>query len=165
MRAAFRMRSLVAAAAMMASMAALGDDHALTDAVPVGEAALEQVRGGFDIPENLHASLQLERIVAANGEQIAHLAVDIPDIGHMTVEQAESLAHAAGTLVIQGGPNNAFNLMELGPAATVIQNTLNDQHLVAVTTLNVEVNSLAAFREMAFQDGLRDGLGGITGVR
>jgi len=34
-----------------------------------------------------------------------------------------------------------------------------------VTTLNVQVNSLATFREMAFQDGLRDGLGGITGVR
>jgi hypothetical protein len=146
-------------------MGALGDDRALTDTAPVTEAELDQVRGGFDIPGQLHASLQLERVVAANGEVIAHLAADIPDIARITASQAESLALAAGTLVIQGGPNNAFSLMELGPAATVIQNTLNDQHLVAVTTLNVEVNSLAAFREMAFQDGLRDGLGAITGVR
>ena len=165
MRPLLRMRMVIAAAALGTSMAALGDDHALADATPLTESALDQVRGGFDIPSNLHASLQLERVVAANGEEIAHLAADIPDIAHMTVEQAESLAHAAGTLVIQGGPGNAFNLVELGPAATVIQNTLNDQHLVAVTTLNVEVNSLSAFREMAFQDGLRDGLGGITGVR
>jgi hypothetical protein len=165
MRAVPRMRLLIAAAAMGASMGALGDDRALTDTAPVTEAELDQVRGGFDIPGQLHASLQLERVVAANGEVIAHLAADIPDIAKMTASQAESLALAAGTLVIQGGPNNAFSLMELGPAATVIQNTLNDQHLVAVTTLNVEVNSLAAFREMAFQDGLRDGLGAITGVR
>jgi len=165
MRAAFRSRLALAAAAMCASMLALGDESALTEAAAVPEGALEELRGGFDIPENLHASLQLERVVVANGERIAHLAADIPDIGHMTVADAQALAHAAGTLVIQGGPNNAFQLMELGPTATVIQNTLNDQNLIAVTTLNVQVNSLATFREMAFQDGLRDGLGGITGVR
>jgi hypothetical protein len=165
MRAALRRRLALAIAAMCASMLALGGESALTETAAVPEGALDQLRGGFDIPENLHASLQLERVVVANGEQIAHLAADISDIGHMTVADAQALAHAAGTLVVQGGPNNAFNLMELGPTATVIQNTLNDQNLIAVTTLNVQVNSLATFREMAFQDGLRDGLGGIAGVR
>lgn len=151
--------------AICSSMLAMGDESALTGSVAVPETALEDLRGGFDIPANLHASLQIERVVIANGEQIAHLAADVRDIGHMSVADAESLAHAAGTLVIQGGPNNAFQLMELGPTATVIQNTLNDQQLVAVTTLGVQVNSLAAYREMLFQDGLRDGLGGVTGVR
>ena len=165
MRATLRMRIFIGAAALAASLGAQGDEIALTDAAPVTDAALDEMRGGFDLPTNLHASLQLQRVVSANGQQIAHLAADVPDIAHMTVAQAESLALAAGTLVIQGGPANTFNLMELGPAATVIQNTLNDQHLVAITTLNVEVNSLSAFRETAFQDGLRDGLGGITGVR
>jgi len=165
MRVAPGMRLALAVAALCASLGARGDESALTASVAVPESALDALRGGFDIPANLHASLQLERVVTANGEQIAHLAADIADVGHMTVADAEALAHAAGTLVIQGGPNNAFNLMELGPTATVIQNTLNDQNLVAVTTLNVQVNSLATFREMAFQDGLRDGLGGITGVR
>jgi hypothetical protein len=165
MRAALRMSLVLAAAAMGASLAALGDESALVETAAVPEAALDGLRGGFDIPSNLHASLQLERMVSANGEQIAHLSADIADIGHMTVTDAEVLAHAAGTLVIQGGPNNAFNLAELGATTTVIQNTLNDQQLVSVTTLNVQVNSLAAFREMAFQDGLRDGLGSVTGVR
>jgi hypothetical protein len=180
MRTGIHVRLVIAAAAVAASIAAQGEEGArmpaalaeaapsaaaLPGATPVSESTLEQVRGGFEIPANLHASLQLQRVVFANGEQIADLAVDIPDIAHMTVSQAESLGHAAGTLVIQAGPNNAFSLVELGVAATVIQNTLNDQHLVAVTTLNVEVNSLSAFREMAFQDGLRDGLGGVTGVR
>jgi hypothetical protein len=165
MRNAVRMSLVLAAAALGGSLEALGDESALVEAAAVPETALDGLRGGFDIPANLHASLQLERLVTANGEQIAHLSADIADIGHMTVTDAEALAHAAGTLVIQGGPNNAFNLMELGPAATVIQNTLNDQQLVSVTTLNVQVNSQAAFREMAFHDGLRDGLGSITGVR
>jgi hypothetical protein len=134
-------------------------------AMPVTDAALEAQRGGFDFPENLHAALRLERAAYVNGEQVLSLSVDIPDIAAMTGEQASALAHAAGTLVIQGGPNNTFSLLELGPASTVIQNTLNDQHLVAMTTLSVEVNSLSAFREMVFQDGLREGLGGIAGVR
>jgi hypothetical protein len=162
---ALRMSLVLAAAAMGVSLDALGDESALVETAAVPEAALDALRGGFDIPANLHASFQLERTVTANGEQIAHLSANIPDIGHMTVADAEALAHAAGTLVIQGGPANAFSLMELGPTATVIQNTLNDQQLVAVTTLNVQVNSLAAFREMAFHDGLREGLGSITGVR
>lgn len=162
MRARSRLACL--AVAMSASMLALGDD-ALSEAAAVPESALDRVRGGFEIPANLHAALRLERLVSANGEQVAHLAADIPDVGHMTVAEAESLARAAGTLVIQGGPDNAFHLMELGPTATVIQNTLDDQQLVAVTTLDVQVNSLAAYREMAFQDGLRDGLGSIAGVR
>ena len=165
MRIASRLCVVLAGAAMCASTSAWCDDSELVAAAAVPESALEELRGGFDIPENLHVSLQLQRVVTANGEQIAQLAADIPDIGRTTAAQAETLANAAGTLVIQGGPNNAFDLMQLGPAATVIQNTLNDQHLVSVTTLSVGVNSLSAFREMAFQDGLRDGLGSVMGGR
>src|ERR1041384_6464335 len=151
MRAPAGLRLAIALAALCASIGARGDDGVLAETAAVPEAALDALRGGFDVPANLHASLQLERVVTANGEEIGPLAADHADTGHMPVADAEALAHAAGTLVIQGGPNNAFNLMELGPTATVIQNTLNDQHLVAVTTLNVQVNSLAAYREMVFQ--------------
>jgi hypothetical protein len=143
---------------------ALADDAPLDGAPRVADATLEAVRGGFEIPA-LHVALRLERAAYVNGEQVLIVAVDIPDIATMTAEQATALAHAAGTLVIQGGPANTFNLMDFGPASTVIQNTLNDQHLVALTTVSVEVNSLSAFREMAFQDGLREGLGVIAGVR
>ena len=83
----------------------------------------------------------------------------------MTTEEATALAEAAGTLLIQNGPNNAFNVADLGPASTVIQNTLNDQHLLTLTTISVEVNTLGAFRELAFQDGLRDSMTTIPGVR
>ena len=152
-----------ALAMLAASGSLLADD--LADATRVPEAVLEEVRGGFDIPENLHASLMLERIARVNGEQVAHLTVDIPDIGRMTAEQASALAEAAGPLVIQNGPANSFNLADVGPASTVIQNTLTDQHIVALTTISVAVNTLGAYQQMIFHDGLAQALGGIAGVR
>jgi hypothetical protein len=144
--------------------AAFADESSFAEAVPVSNAALDEVRGGFEPITNLHASMTLERSAYLNGELIIQRSVTIPDIGNMTTDQAAALAEAAGTLVIQNGPNNVFDVAGLGPASTVIQNTLSDQHLVTLTTLSVEVNSLGAFREMNFQDGLRDSLV-IPGVR
>lgn len=156
-----RVAALVTFAMFYIAGVAGADDTPL--GAPVDDAVLSQVRGGFD--GNLHAALQLERLAYVNGEQVAKLAVDIPDIANMTVEQATALSQAAGTLIVQAGAQNPINVMDLGPASTVIQNTLSDQHLVTLTTISVEVNSLSAFRELAFQDGVRDGLGSIVGVR
>lgn len=143
---------------------ALADDVTPGGARPVPEATLDAQRGGFDTPE-LHIGMQLERVVFVNGEEVVRLTADIPDVAHMTAAQAGTLANAAGALLIQSGPANGFNAIALGPASTVIQNTLNDQKLAAMTTLNIQVNSLAAFREASFQDSLRNGLGSVTGVR
>ncbi len=143
---------------------ALADDAKLAHAAPVTEATLDAQRGGFDTPE-LHIGMQLERAVLVNGEEVLRLTADIPDVAHMTTAQAQTLANAAGGLLIQSGPANGFSAISLGPASTVIQNTLSNVQLAAMTTLNIQVNSLAAFREAAFQDSLRNGLGSITGVR
>ena len=147
------------------SSAVIAEEAACSDDVPLAETALAQLRGGIEIPENLHAALKLQRTAYLNGERIVDLEVDIPDIGNMTAGQASALAHAAGALVIQNGPDNAFAATDFGPASTIIQNTLSDQHLVTLTTLSVEVNSLGAFRELNFQDGLNGALGAIGGVR
>jgi hypothetical protein len=156
--------------AWFAALAACTAAVALADGesdfpTPVADSALDAIRGGFEIPENLHAAFTLERAAYVNGELVAHYGVEIPDVGKMTVEQANALAAAAGTLVIQNGANNTFNLSDLGPASTIIQNSLNDQQLMTLTTISVEVNTLGAYREMNFQDGLRDVLTGIPGVR
>lgn len=139
--------------------------EAFEGAPAVSHETLQEIRGGFELPASLLASLKLERIAEINGVRVAHLSVDIPDIAHMTTEQATALAEAAGTLVIQNGPANDFHVTDLGPASTVIQNTLNDQHLVALTTISVQVNSLGAFQEMNFHDGLSQALDAIAGVR
>ena len=143
---------------------AFADDSPFEGVDAVAEGALDEVRGGYEMPTDLHASMTLERSAYLNGELVVSRSVTIPDIGNITAEQAAALADTVGTIVIQNGPNNTFNAPDLGPASTVIQNTLNDQHLVTLTTLSVEVNSLSAFREMNFQDGLRDSLV-IPGVR
>jgi hypothetical protein len=140
-------------------------DEVFAEVPAILQETLAEVRGGFELPEHLLASFKIERIAEINGVRVAHLVVEIPDIANMTVEQANALAAATDTLVIQNGPDNNFQLTDLGPAATVIQNTLNDQHLVALTTISVQVNSLGAFQEMNFHDGLLQGLSAIAGVR
>jgi hypothetical protein len=162
-----RTHTIAVAAALFTSVgiAAFADDLAFSAATAVTQDALDEVRGGFEIPENLRASLSLERTAYVNGEQVAHSSVRVADIAHMTTAEASALAEAFTTLVIQSGPANTFTMPDLGPASTVIQNTLNDQHLVSLTTLNVEVNSLGAFREFNFQAGLAQTLGASGGVR
>jgi hypothetical protein len=144
---------------------AIADDAAFTADAAVPERALDEVRGGFEIPENLQASVALARSAFVNGERVAHSSVRVADIGNMTASEAGALAEAFTTMVVQNGPANTFGPPDLGPASLVIQNSLNDQHLVALTTLNVEVNTLGAFREINFQDGLTQTLGAIGGVR
>jgi hypothetical protein len=141
------------------------DDLQFSEDTAVPESALDEVRGGFEIPENLRASFTLERAAYVNGELVAHDRVHVADIGNMTSSEASALAQSFTTLVIQNGPANTVTLPDLGPASLVIQNTLNDQQLVALTTLSVEVNTLGAFREITFQDGLTQALGAGGGVR
>ena len=139
--------------------------EAFEAAPAVSQETLAEVRGGFELPANQQASLTIERIAEIIGVRVGHLRADFPDIAHLTAAQASALAEAAGTLVIQNGPANDFQVANLGPASTVIQNTLNDQHLVALTSISVQVNSLGAFQAMNFQDGLSQALGAIAGVR
>ena len=152
----------VGCVALGACSMACADEPLFTKSAAIADSELDEVRGGFETA--LHVSLTLERTAYLNGELLVSRSVSIPDIGNMTTEQADALAAATGTLLIQNGPHNAFNVADLGPASTVIQNTLNDQHLVTLTTLSVEVNSLSAFRELHFQGGLQDALT-IPGVR
>jgi hypothetical protein len=154
---------LAALAACTAGVALADDEFRFS--TPVADSILDAIRGGIEIPGGLHAAFTLERTAYVNGELVFRVGVEIPDIGQMTVEQANALAAAAGTLVIQNGPDNTFALTDVGPASTVIQNTLNDQALMTLTTIGVEVDTLGAFRETNFQDGLRDTLAGIPGVR
>jgi len=140
-------------------------DEAFTGIAPVEESTLDTVRGGLEIPGNLLASIRLERAAWLNGELIASLSVDIPDVAHMSAAQAEALREAAGTLVIQNGPANAFSVSDLGPASTVIQNTLSDTQLTSLTTISVGVNTLGVMRDLNFQDSLRDSLVALPGVR
>ena len=165
MRAGICQRMMLVCLAAGLSAAAFADGFSFSKAARVADTALDEVRGGYETPANLRASLTLERTAYVNGERVANINASVPDIANMSAAEAAQLATAAGTLLVQNGPNNAFDVADLGPASTVIQNTLNDQHLVTLTTIGVEVNSLGAFRDMTFQDGVRDSVIALPGVR
>lgn len=127
---------------------------------------LDAVRGGFDFGNGLLASFGIERAVYINGNLVVSSHVQVPDIGRMTPDQAAALAAATGTVnVIRNGAGNsvdasAFNQVT---AATVIQNSLDNQDIRSFTTINVAVNSQGALRSLNLQQSLQAGLIGSLG--
>lgn len=112
------------------------------------------------------ASFGLQRLVYVNGNLVSSTSVNIPNIGQMTSDQATALAAAIGTVnVIQNGTGNSFDPSTLNHtiAATVIQNSLNNQDLQSLTTIDASVNSLNTFRNLNLQDSLQAGLIGSLG--
>jgi hypothetical protein len=127
------------------------------DAAPVPESKLDEIRGGV--------AFAMTRIATVNGERVADIQVRIPDVANVTRDQAAALARATSMLVIQNGPANTANLSDLATGSTLIQNTLNDQRLAVLTTMDVQTNTLGAFRELNFQEGLTHAPGALGGVR
>jgi len=125
---------------------------------PVSQETLDGMRGGFDIGNGLMASFGINRAVYVNGNLVTQTSFNVPDIAHMTAIQAQAMQSALNAMSItQIGPNNTFDPSSLGAtsAGTVVQNTLNNQKIQTVTTLNTSVNSLNAFRAANFQDSLQ----------
>lgn len=133
----------------------------------VSEDKLDDMRGGFDVPAlaGLHISFGIDRAVYINGDLVASASVNIPDVARMTATQAQQLASVVNTVnLVQNGPNNVAP-PDVTPgaaaAATVIQNSLNNQTLQAVTTINAAVSSLPQFRQLNLSNVLQ---GALTNV-
>ena len=82
-----------------------------------------------------------------DGELMATTRVQIPDIARMTAEQANDLARFNEGVVVQVGDANTFEPVG-GLNGLVIQNTLDGQDIRALTTVNVGVDTLAAFQDL-----------------
>jgi hypothetical protein len=125
---------------------------------PVSQDTLDGVRGGFDMGNGLLASFGIDRAVYVNGNLVTSTSFNVPDIAHMTSAQASAMSTALNSMSLtQIGPNNTFDPSSLGQVAagTVIQNTLNNQNIQSITTLNTSVNTLNAFRQANFQESLQ----------
>jgi hypothetical protein len=131
----------------------------------LGSESLDEIRGGFDIPDtNLKYSFGIERAVFINGELVTRTVLNLKDLqgaaGSGVARQAAT--DASGALgVIQNGPGNNFTA-QVGPnmAGTVIQNTLNNQKIQNVTTINASVNSAQVLRSMSVQSAVQSGIVG-----
>lgn len=143
------------AAALWTSASAAQD---FAGAGAVSDPQLDAIRGGFDAGGGLLASFGIERVTYINGQLMAHSQVNIPDLAHITAQQAQALALATSTVsVIQNGPGNVVDpgSFPTGSAATFIQNSLDNQNIQNLTTITATVNTLAAFRTIGLQETLQ----------
>lgn len=114
--------------------------------MPVSMARLDAVRGGFDLGDGLQASLGIQRAVYVDGNLVTYINVTIPDIAHITTQQAVSLAEALGTVDVQVGSGNTFNSSSSTQAsvAAVTQSVLNSTVNHAVSAASPAAQTDAA---------------------
>lgn len=127
---------------------------------PVDSATLDGARGGFEAPGGLNISLGIERVVSVNGEVLSRTNVSIPDVASMNADQLLQARDALGTarLIQIGGSNYAPNDIALGSGATLVQNSLDHQAILAQTTISSTVNSMALIKDINFHGTIRDAI-------
>jgi hypothetical protein len=109
---------------------------------PVPAQTLEEQRGGFINAEGLKVSVGLESLVRINNELRSNVTVQLPNL--------TELAREGGTLgsqveVVQNGPGNTLpsDLQNrISGLGTVIQNSLNDQVIQNLKSLNIEISGI-----------------------
>lgn len=151
--------ALLGGAGIAPAVHAADPDNSLFN-TPVPAEALEDARGGFDVPGGLSLSLGIERVVSVNGEVLSRSNIAIPDLSSMTADQARQAQEALGSarLIQLGGNNFAASDTGLGSGATLLQNTLNGQTIRTDTIINSTVNSMSLLKDLNFQSTIRDAL-------
>lgn len=133
----------------------------------VDSDTLDEIRGGFELPMQLRLSFGIERAVYLNGALVTTTSFNLPSLaaitgtGAGTQDATGPLSVANGSVsLLQNGTGNSFSfgLAGLPLAATVIQNSLNNQSIQSLTTINATANSLELLRSVGFQSMVRDGL-------
>lgn len=128
-------------------------------------ASLDEVRGGFE-PEGsgLKFSIGIERAVFINGNLVATTVLVPKGLQLATGGSAASAlptGSTGGLGIIQNGTgNNVSTRISPNLAGTVIQNSLNDQKIQNVTTINATVNSMATLRTMSLHNAIQTGIVG-----
>ncbi|MES2321942.1 MAG: hypothetical protein V4633_06755 [Pseudomonadota bacterium] len=135
---------------------------------PVHAAELDRQRGGFTGIRGLHVSLGIERLVTINGDVVARTHLAVRDIGTPGAGQAVQTGAtlSAPNLVQNGGDNMVLGALGDGMLpATIIQNTLDHQHIRSQTIINASVNSGELLKTINFQGSLGDALARAAGPR
>ena len=127
-------------------------------------ASLDEIRGGFEMAgSGLKFSIGIERAVYINGNLTANNVLNPKDIqsiaGGTSVAGAAPTVPSTGALIVQNGAGNSVaSQISQNSAATVIQNTLNDQKIQSVTTISATVNSMQMARAISLQNAIQTGI-------
>src|SRR5690606_27924283 len=70
---------------------------------------LAELRGGYVLGGGLVVSFGFERLAWVNGELVASLRVDVPDVARISAEQARELARLQALQRVQVGSGNHFD--------------------------------------------------------
>ena len=141
----------------------------------VGDATLESMRGGFDLGGGLMVSFGISRAITVNGVLLAATTFNIPDVARITAVQAAALERQMNsTNLVQVGPNNsvvaatsaagpATGVAAAAPAglpaaATVVQNTLDNQMIQTRTLIDTTTNAMSLAKSINAAGALRDAL-------
>lgn len=141
---------------------------ALVASASVAADQLGELRGGFEMPNGLRMSFGIERVVMINGVLQSTTSLRVDELGNLVGGKAAGEAIAVGNTlaVIQSGPNNVVTSPLPGTTlATVVQNSLNDQKIQSVTTINATINSAEVMRQVRMQQSLQEALGRATLMR
>jgi hypothetical protein len=133
--------------------------------VAVGESTLDRVRGGFTTDTGLQITFGIERAVYINGGLVTTTSLNVSDLGKIAagstpVAGVGSATAGSNVSLVQNGAGNVFSIGSANAAnvGTFIQNTLNDQKIQSITTINATVNSLQVLKSINFQSSLQGAL-------
>ncbi len=129
--------------------------------VALSNSKLDQMRGGFETGSGLKVSFGIERAVYINGNLVTTTSLNIADLSKLSAGQAQAAALNGASLgLIQNGPSNSFQpgAISASNIGTVIQNTLNDQKIQALTLINASVNSLDLIKRANVQSSIQSAL-------
>ena len=132
--------------------AALGSEW-----IPVSPTRLAAMRGGLVLPSGLSLSFGIDRLVFVNGDLVASTRLHIPDVANMTSEEAAALVSLNQGMVVQVGQGNVVT-PGAGGNGLVIQNTLDNQDIRALTNLQVAVDTLGMLQEINSYGALHDAI-------
>jgi hypothetical protein len=155
-RRAFMFRNLwVAILALGWQLAAHSVAARSAEELPFTSAALaaielDELRGGFVSADGLRISIGIERAVFINNELVSTMMLRIPDVADIVARGAAAVElQGSPVTVVQNGPNNTvsqsvMDSLGAGGVATIIQNSLDNQAIRGVTTINATVSGASS---------------------
>lgn len=131
----------------------------------VGDHKLDQLRGGFDPGGGLLVTFGISRATWINGNLMTQTTLNFGQLNQLTAAQAAQLSRQmAGLNLVQNGPGNLFEAHQAGSHGTVIQNTLDNQHIVNETVINASSNALGTVRNLNAQSTVNDAIARAAGA-
>ena len=104
---------------------------------PVPDAKLSELRGGFVLGNGIIVDINFEKSIVQNGELVSHSYFQSPqDINLLSKDE--------------------FNLSSILPSSTlntVLQNTLDNQTLSAITNIDITIKNLEQAQQAFIQAG------------